>query len=95
MAAKKEEEEEDVKPPEPSVRNPAELTPVSRCRIVEFTDTRGHVWPAVVLAVKEDSVVDLMLLTNRGATPDFNIPQSKVPAGEEKARGCWSWPPRS
>ena len=90
MTAKK--DEEGTKPPAPAAPPPQR---VSRCRVVEFTDTRGHVWPAIVLAVKEDDAVDLMLLTNRGATPDFNIPQSKVPAGEEKARGCWSWPPRS
>lgn len=91
--AKKDEDDlsaKDSTPPNPPAPR------VSRCRVVEFTDTRGYVWPAIVLNVKDDGVtVDLMLLTNRGATPDFDIPQSKVPAGEEKAHGCWSWPPRS
>lgn len=83
-------------PPNPPGRGTGSDQPrISRCRVVEFTDMRGHVWPAIVLAVKDDGVVDLMLLTNRGATPDFDIPQSKVPAGEEKAHGRWSWPPRS
>lgn len=76
--------------------HPLATPQVSRGHVVEFTDMRGHAWPAIVLNVKDDgATIDAMLLTNRGATPDFDIPQSEAPAGKEKARGRWSWPPRS